>query len=184
MQDTFCNISRRQNLKGTIKPKLSLFQPISVSQLVDFLFLTLQPTAPNPKIQARSISFLQSVSSPPHSLKGVIFPTFSHSFRKMAFSIAAAGTGAGAGALASSSANCYSSTKLTYLSSLQFPRELRRLQIGNCGLKSNKGTSRLVPLVFLFISSQIPKLVFSIYSLKLVSFVFSCVCLILYVNFL
>ncbi|XP_009769035.1 uncharacterized protein LOC107825989 [Nicotiana tabacum] len=65
----------------------------------------------------------------------------------MAFSTAAAGTGAGAGTLASSSTNCYSSTKLTYLSSLQFPRELRRLQIGNCGLKSNKGTSRLVPLV-------------------------------------
>ncbi|XP_060198613.1 thioredoxin Y1, chloroplastic [Lycium barbarum] len=42
-----------------------------------------------------------------------------------------------------------SSTKFSYLSSsLQFPRELRCVQIGNYGLKSKKGSSsRLVPLV-------------------------------------
>ncbi|KAK4352518.1 hypothetical protein RND71_028036 [Anisodus tanguticus] len=51
-----------------------------------------------------------------------------------------------AGALASSSTNCYSSTKFSYLSSLQFPRELRLCQIGNYRLKSKKGSPRLVPL--------------------------------------
>ncbi|XP_004237802.1 thioredoxin Y1, chloroplastic [Solanum lycopersicum] len=65
----------------------------------------------------------------------------------MAFSIAAAGAATGAGALASPSANGSSSTKFSYLASLQFPRELRRVQIGNYGLKSKKGSSRLVPLV-------------------------------------
>lgn len=68
----------------------------------------------------------------------------------MAFSIAAAGAATGAGALASPSANGSSSTKFSYLASLQFPRELRRVQIGNYGLKSKKGSSRLVPLVFHF----------------------------------
>ncbi|KAJ8541498.1 hypothetical protein K7X08_002314 [Anisodus acutangulus] len=52
-----------------------------------------------------------------------------------------------AGALASSSTNCYSLTKFSYLSSLQFPRELRLFQIGNYRLKSKKGSPRLVPLV-------------------------------------
>lgn len=64
----------------------------------------------------------------------------------MAISIAAAG--ATTGALASSSANfSSSSTKFSYLSSCQFPKELRGVQIGNCGLKSKRGSSRLVPLV-------------------------------------
>ncbi|MCD7450216.1 hypothetical protein HAX54_004513 [Datura stramonium] len=65
----------------------------------------------------------------------------------MAISISASGAATGAGALASSSANCYSSTKLSYFSSLQFPRELRRVRIGNYGLRSKKGSLRLVPLV-------------------------------------
>lgn len=65
----------------------------------------------------------------------------------MAISIAAAGAATGAGALASPSANCCSSTKLSYLTSLQFPRELRRGRLGNYGLKSKKGSSRLLPLV-------------------------------------
>ncbi|KAF3619611.1 Thioredoxin Y2, chloroplastic [Capsicum baccatum] len=63
----------------------------------------------------------------------------------MAISLAAAGAATGAGALASSSSS--SSTKFSYLSSLQFPREIRRFRIGNYGLKSKKGSSRLFPLV-------------------------------------
>ncbi|KAM3361195.1 thioredoxin Y1, chloroplastic [Capsicum galapagoense] len=63
----------------------------------------------------------------------------------MAISLAAAGAATGAGALASSSSS--SSTKFSFLSSLQFPREIRRFRIGNYGLKSKKGSSRLFPLV-------------------------------------
>ncbi|PHU20070.1 Thioredoxin Y2, chloroplastic [Capsicum chinense] len=63
----------------------------------------------------------------------------------MAISLAAAGAATGAGALSSSSSS--SSTKFSYLSSLQFPREIRRFRIGNYGLKSKKGSSRLFPLV-------------------------------------
>ncbi|CAN4116464.1 unnamed protein product [Withania somnifera] len=64
----------------------------------------------------------------------------------MAISLAAAG--ATTGALASSSANRYSSsTKFSYLSSLQFPKDLRCVRIDNYGLKSKRGSSRLLPLV-------------------------------------
>lgn len=91
----------------------------------------------------------------------------------MAISIAAAGAATGAGALASPSVNCCSSTKLSYLTSLQFPRELRRGRIGNYGLKSKKGSSRLLPLVFHFLYPKFEKGVFLNYF-----------CLIFYVNFL